>query len=116
VGNDARGVCGLRQISRALPSLTRATRIDLKPWLRLAWRSSPISSVPKWRSPVLLIQGDDDPDVSFHQMVDLVPRLQQYHVPYELMVLPNEAHSFLRYGSWLRADEATADFFGRKLR
>jgi dipeptidyl aminopeptidase/acylaminoacyl peptidase len=91
-------------------------RTDLKPWLRLAWRSSPISSVPKWRSPVLLIQGDDDPDVSFHQMVDLVPRLQQYHVPYELMVLPNEAHSFLRYGSWLRADEATADFFGRKLR
>jgi dipeptidyl aminopeptidase/acylaminoacyl peptidase len=88
-----------------------ALRTDLKPWLKLAWDSSPVASVSKWRSPVLLIQGDDDPDVSFHQLVDLVPRLETYHVPYRLMVLPDEVHTFLRYGSWLRADEATAAFF-----
>jgi dipeptidyl aminopeptidase/acylaminoacyl peptidase len=90
--------------------------VDLKPWLKLAWKSSPEAYVSKWRSPVLLIQGDDDPDVSFHQMVDLVPRLQQYHVPYQLMVLPDEAHTFLRYDSWLRADAAAASFFERQLR
>src|SRR5579884_3617263 len=66
--------------------------VDMKPWLRLAWNSSPIASIAKWRSPVLLIQGDDDRDVSFHQMVDLVPRLERYRVPYQLMVLPDEAH------------------------
>ena len=92
-----------------------ARSMDLKPWLNLAWNSSPVSSVPKWRSPVLLIQGDDDADVSFHQMVDLVPRLRQYHVPFEQVVWPDEVHSFLRYRTWLRGDEATAEFFEQHL-
>jgi dipeptidyl aminopeptidase/acylaminoacyl peptidase len=89
--------------------------VDLKPWLQLAWNSSPVASVSTWRSPALLIQGDDDPEVSFHQMVDLVPRLEKYHVPFQAMVLPNEAHSFLRYDSWLRSDAAAVEFFERNL-
>lgn len=88
-----------------------AVNVDMKPWLRLAWNSSPVASVATWRSPVLLIQGDDDPDVDFHQMVDLVPRLQQHRVPFRLLVLPDEAHTFLRWASWLRADRAAAAFF-----
>jgi dipeptidyl aminopeptidase/acylaminoacyl peptidase len=90
--------------------------VNLRPWLHLAWESSPDSSVYKWRSPVLLIQGDEDPDVSFHQLVDLVPRLEQYHVPYQFMVLPDEAHGFLKWHSWLRADTAAVEFFERHLR
>jgi dipeptidyl aminopeptidase/acylaminoacyl peptidase len=93
----------------------QAATVDLRPWIKLAWSSSPDSSIAKWRSPVLLIQGDDDPDVSFHQLVDIVPRLQQYHVPYELLVFPDEGHSFLRYATWLRADSAAATFLERKL-
>lgn len=92
-----------------------ALRVNLKPWIALAWRSSPDSSVSKWRSPVLLIQGDSDPDVSFHQLVDLVPRLETRHVPYRLIVLPDEGHGFFRYASWLRADEATVKFFEQEL-
>ena len=92
-----------------------AARVDLKPWLKLAWESSPVGSMKTWRSPVLLIQGDEDPDVAFHQLVDLVPRLQQHHVPYQLMVLPDEAHGFLRWDSWLHADTAAAQFFDRYL-
>jgi dipeptidyl aminopeptidase/acylaminoacyl peptidase len=92
-----------------------SARIDLKPWLQLAWNSSPVGAMATWKSPVLLIQGDEDPDVSFHQLVDLVPRLQQYHVPYQLMVLPDESHGFLRWDSWLRSDSATAAFFERYL-
>src|SRR5579872_6567247 len=91
-------------------------RFDMKRWRKLGWESSPDASVSKWRSPVLLIQGDDDPDVSFHQLVDLVPRLDEYHVPYQLLVLPDEGHSFLRYASWLRADGAAAAFFQQMLR
>ncbi len=72
-----------------------AAQIDMKPWLRLAWNSSPVASVSAWRSPVLLIQGDDDPDVAFHQLVDLVPRLEQYHVPFSTIVLPDEVHRLL---------------------
>jgi dipeptidyl aminopeptidase/acylaminoacyl peptidase len=94
---------------------THADLADLKPWYRLAWNSSPVADVAKWRSPVLVIQGDDDPDVSFHQMVDLIPRLERYHVPFEHIVLPDEVHGFLRYASWLRTDEATAEFLERHL-
>jgi dipeptidyl aminopeptidase/acylaminoacyl peptidase len=36
---------------------------------RTAWLSSPLSSVSTWRSPVLLIQGDDDRNVQFSQTV-----------------------------------------------
>jgi dipeptidyl aminopeptidase/acylaminoacyl peptidase len=92
-----------------------ALGVDMKPWLALAWRSSPDSSVAKWKSPILLIQGDSDPDVSFHQLVDLVPRLEAYHVPYSLIVLPDEGHGFFRYASWLRADAATVEFLEEKL-
>jgi dipeptidyl aminopeptidase/acylaminoacyl peptidase len=90
-----------------------ADTVDLKPWIHLGWTSSPVASITKWRSPVLLIQGDDDPDVSFHQLVDLVPRLQAQHVPHQVLVFPDEGHGFLRYATWLRADEATAAFFER---
>ncbi len=48
-----------------------ADNIDLRPWLKLAWNSSPEGALATWRSPVLLIQGDQDPDVEFHQTVDL---------------------------------------------
>jgi len=82
---------------------------------RIAWDSSPVASMASWTSPVLLIQGDDDRNVPFQQTVDLARRLDARKIPYEEMVLPNEIHGFLRNASWLRADEAVADFFARKL-
>lgn len=87
-----------------------ADNVEMRPWLKLAWSSSPESAMSTWRSPVLLIQGDDDPDVDFHQTVDLAERLQARHIPHDVMVLPNEAHTFLRWDSWLRADTAAANF------
>lgn len=82
---------------------------------KMAFFSSPDASVDSWKSPVLLIQGDDDRNVPFHQTVDLARRLDLRHVPYEELVLPNEIHGFLRHESWLHADDATADFLVRKL-
>src|SRR5262249_48543389 len=43
---------------------------------RVARESSPISSVDKWKSPVLLIHGDDDRNVEFAQTVNLVRLLR----------------------------------------
>ena len=88
---------------------------DYKQALKVAWESSPDASITSWKSPVLLIQGDDDRNVHFAQMEDVVPRLRKQHVPFEEMVFPNEIHGFLRHASWLRADTATVDFLGRKL-
>ncbi|MBV8371949.1 MAG: prolyl oligopeptidase family serine peptidase, partial [Candidatus Eremiobacteraeota bacterium] len=89
---------------------------DEKRFLKTAWYSSPDAYVSTWRSPVLLIQGDDDRNVPFHQTVDLVERLRQAHVPYEQLVIPNDIHGFLRWQSWLDADQATVDFLVRHLR
>ena len=81
---------------------------------RIAFQSSPDASIDTWKSPVLLIQGDDDRNVPFHQTVDLARRLDARHVPYEELVIPNEIHGFLRHISWLRADEATAAYFAKQ--
>ena len=88
---------------------------DLKEAMKLAFDSSPDASVATWKSPVLLIQGDDDRNVPFSQMVDLVQRLRAQHVPFEQMVFPDEIHGFLMWKTWIRAYAATADFFERVL-
>lgn len=87
---------------------------DRKQAMKVAWESSPDSAVATWRSPVLLIQGDDDRNVHFHEMVDLVNRLQKQKVPFEQLVIPNEIHGFLRHASWYEADSATVAFFQRQ--
>jgi dipeptidyl aminopeptidase/acylaminoacyl peptidase len=88
---------------------------DYKEALKVAWESSPDADIAKWKSPVLLVQGDDDHNVHFFQMEDVVPRLRKHGVPFEEMVIPNEIHGFLRHASWMKADAATVDFLQRKL-
>ena len=82
----------------------------------LARRASPIGDVERWRSPVLLVQGDDDRNVEFQQTTDLARRLELRGVEFEELVLPDEVHSFLRHESWLRVYEAGARYFITKLR
>jgi dipeptidyl aminopeptidase/acylaminoacyl peptidase len=94
----------------ASTQLKRYQQYDTRAIMKLAWESSPDSAIATWKSPVLLIQGDDDRNVEFHQMVDLVERLRIARVPYQQIVIPNEIHGFLRYGAWLQADTATADY------
>jgi dipeptidyl aminopeptidase/acylaminoacyl peptidase len=89
---------------------------DLKEAQQLAFESSPDAYVGTWRSPVLLIQGDDDRNVPFSQTVDLAQRLRVHHVGFETLVLPDEIHGFLRWHSWVRAYAAGADFFDRVLK
>ena len=83
--------------------------------MRLAFESSPNASIRSWKSPVLLIQGDDDRNVYFSQMVDLVQRLREQKVPFEQIVFPDEIHDFLLWRSWVRGYKACADFFDRVL-
>ncbi|HEX4012745.1 MAG TPA: prolyl oligopeptidase family serine peptidase [Candidatus Cybelea sp.] len=99
----------------AFTQLKRYQQYDTRAIMKLAWESSPDSAIATWKSPVLLIQGDDDRNVEFHQMVDLVARLRAVHVPFEEIVIPNEIHGFLRYASWFSADTATVDYFSRVL-
>lgn len=82
----------------------------------VAWRSSPVADIASWKSPVLLIQGDDDRNVRFSQTVDLARRLAAAGVTFEELVVPDDTHHFLRHANWLLVDGATADFFDRTLK
>lgn len=88
---------------------------DMDEAMKVAFNSSPIADMKTWKSPVLLIHGDDDRNVHFVQTIDLARRLEAQGVPFEEIVIPNEIHGFLRWGSWLKADKATAAYFAEKL-
>jgi dipeptidyl aminopeptidase/acylaminoacyl peptidase len=75
-----------------------------------------MATVDGWKSPVLLIHGDDDRNVSFAQTEILAEALRARHVMFEELIFPNEIHDFLREKDWVTAYKATADFFARKLK
>jgi len=82
---------------------------------RIAWESSPMSSVKTWRSPVLLVHGDDDRNVPFSQSVDLADALRKHGVPFEELIFPDEIHDFLLWRDWVAAYSAAANFLDRHL-
>ncbi|MGD0729994.1 MAG: prolyl oligopeptidase family serine peptidase [Terracidiphilus sp.] len=83
---------------------------------RVAYESSPISSVTTWRSPVLLIHGDDDRNVPFAETELLVAALRKQKVEFEELIFPDEIHDFLLRSDWVRAYNASAEFLSRQLR
>ena len=87
----------------------------LEEWARVAYESSPLADVKTWRSPVLLIQGDDDRNVAFSNMVQLVEALRKQGVEFQQIVFPDEVHDFLTHEHWLTAYHAAADFFDAHL-
>ncbi|MBO0727129.1 MAG: prolyl oligopeptidase family serine peptidase, partial [Blastocatellia bacterium] len=84
--------------------------------VKIALESSPMGSVEKWRSPALLIHGDDDRNVAFTQTVELARRLRELKVPHEVIVFPDEIHDFLLHRHWLEIYDAGAKFFDRYLK
>ncbi|MGD0992208.1 MAG: prolyl oligopeptidase family serine peptidase [Gemmatimonadales bacterium] len=111
-GSDLHGVHDWTA-DRYATTAWRYEKGDLDSARTMAWRSSPVAYVRTWKSPVILIQGDDDRNVRFHQTVDLARRLAAAGVHYEELVIPDEIHDFLRFRSWVTADSATAAFFDK---
>jgi dipeptidyl aminopeptidase/acylaminoacyl peptidase len=78
--------------------------------------SSPIAAISQWRSPVLLIHGDNDPDVAYAQTPLLADALRARRVPVEELIFPDELHGFLLHRDWIAAYTAAAAFFERTLK
>ena len=97
------------------PAASPAAPPDLQEAIRLAFESSPEAAIDTWRSPVLLIHGDDDRNVPFGQTRDLVQRLRERVVAVEELIFPDEIHDLLLWRDWVRAYHATADFFDRTM-
>jgi dipeptidyl aminopeptidase/acylaminoacyl peptidase len=88
---------------------------DLERALQVAWESSPVSSMATWRSPVLVIHGDDDRNVRFNQSTDLVRRLAARGIPHETLLIVDDTHHWMRHANALTVDSATAAFLEKHL-
>ncbi len=82
----------------------------------VSYQSSAISAIDSWKSPVLLLHGDDDRNVAFSQTTGLVQLLRAHNVYHELIVFPDDVHDSLLYKRWLYAFDRTAEFLNRFLR
>jgi dipeptidyl aminopeptidase/acylaminoacyl peptidase len=88
---------------------------DLDSAQHLSFLSSPVATVKKWTSPVLIIHGDDDRNVQFSQSTDLVKRLEKLNVPIETLVIVDDTHHWMKHENAVTVGQAVADFFKRKL-
>jgi dipeptidyl-peptidase-4 len=67
----------------------------------ISFQSSAIGAIEKWKSPVLLVHGDDDRNVAFSQTTGLVQLLRAHDVYHELIVFPDDVHDSLLYSRWI---------------
>jgi dipeptidyl aminopeptidase/acylaminoacyl peptidase len=105
---------GVHSMLRPLPgSLSPEAQAAAR---QLQWDSSPLGAIDRWRSPVLLIHGDDDRNVDFAQSVLLARELAARRIPYRELVFPNERHSFLLHSNWLSSFRAAEAFFDETLK
>ena len=100
---------------RFSPPRPRYEATDAQRAAEVAWKSSPVAFIDTWRSPVLLIHGDDDRNVRFSETVDLARRLAAQGVAYEELIIPDDTHHFMRHANWVKVNQATADYFDKKL-
>jgi dipeptidyl-peptidase 4 len=67
----------------------------------VSYKSSTIGAIDGWKSPVLLVHGDDDRNVAFQQTTGLVQLLRQRDVYFELIVFPDDTHESLLHSRWM---------------
>ena len=79
----------------------------------LSYKSSAISAIDGWKSPVFLLQGDDDRNVDFSQMIGLVQLLRAHNVYYELTVIPDDLHESMIHSRWVTTFGKMGDFLRR---
>ncbi len=79
----------------------------------VAYQSSAISSIDKWKSPVFLVHGDDDRNVSFSQTVGLVQLLRARNIYHELVVIPDDLHESMLHKNWVYTFDRMGQFLKR---
>jgi dipeptidyl aminopeptidase/acylaminoacyl peptidase len=80
-----------------------------------ALAASPVSAIGNWRSPVLLFSGDADMNVDVAETVDLAQRLREQGVEVRTVIVPGEAHDFVRHSAWEQMWRELDSFFAEKL-
>jgi len=104
---------GIHDWSTHLSSLGEP--IDGSDAKRRAAESSPIATINQWRSPVLLVQADDDRVVPSQQATELIEGLRSHNIDHDVIMIPNEIHDMARYSSWMTLFNAAGVYFDRQL-
>jgi dipeptidyl aminopeptidase/acylaminoacyl peptidase len=81
----------------------------------VSFKSSTVGAIDGWKSPVLLVHGDDDRNVAFQQTTGLVQLLRARDVYYELIVFPDDTHESLLHSRWMYTLGRMDTFFRRFL-
>jgi dipeptidyl-peptidase-4 len=81
----------------------------------VSFKSSTIGAIDGWKSPVLLVHGDDDRNVAFQQTTGLVQLLRARDVYYELIVFPDDTHESMLHSRWLYTLGRMETFFRKFL-
>ena len=79
----------------------------------MSYKSSAISAIDGWKSPVFLVHGDDDRNVDFAQTVGLVQLLRARGIYYELEVVPDDLHESMLHRNWIATFGRMGDFLHR---
>jgi dipeptidyl aminopeptidase/acylaminoacyl peptidase len=82
----------------------------------VSYKASTISAIDGWKSPVLLVHGDDDRNVQFSQTTGLVQLLRAHDVYHELIVFTDDTHEPLLHTRYLYAFTRMEEFLGRFLK
>jgi dipeptidyl aminopeptidase/acylaminoacyl peptidase len=82
----------------------------------VSYKSSAIGAIDGWKSPVLLIHGDDDRNVSFQQTTGLVQLLRARNIEHELIVFPDDVHDSLIHERWIHTFRTMDEFLKKHLK
>jgi len=81
----------------------------------VSFKSSAIGAIDGWKSPVLLVHGDDDRNVAFQQTTGLVQLLRARNVEYELIVFPDDTHESMLHSRWMYTLDRMEKFLAKYL-
>ncbi|HKS06955.1 MAG TPA: prolyl oligopeptidase family serine peptidase [Gemmatimonadaceae bacterium] len=79
----------------------------------VSYRSSAISAIDGWKSPVFLVHGDDDRNVDFAQTVGLVQLLRARNIYHEMIIVPDDLHESMIHSIWIDTWERAGAFLRR---
>ena len=82
----------------------------------VSFKSSAIGAIDGWKSPVLLVHGDDDRNVAFQQTTGLVQLLRARDVEYELIVFPDDTHESMLHSRWMYTLERMEKFIDKHMK
>lgn len=114
VGVDIHGVHNLSTRLEMPEGYEKAP--DFEKAVRTAWFSSPLAYLDTWKSPVLVIHGDDDRNVQVSQTTDLVRRFEERKMPFEYLMIPDDSHHWMKFSNLVLVNQATVDFLKKHLK